>query len=365
MKKHKALKITGIVLAILLVISIVIAIFLMQMIKSIGAGNGPVDDYDTRIEIWNIVPGNSSRSKLDDMNINYKKKSLGWQTLRFIDAIVGDEYKDEEQTIDTFTYLYEIKGGHEKETYEDQPYLIPYTVSDSKGAVIVIPGGGFAYKSMDGTTGEGKDIAVELNKAGYSAFVLHYRSNPYVYPFPQLDVQRAVRYLRYHANEYGFNPDNIGMIGFSAGGNQVGTYINLIMGNDLFPENYTPDEIDLVDDTVNAPAMIYPALTFDFNVPMLFAMFDDEDVRNDTKRQELLDAMDLKQHINSSVTEQFVSYGTKDAMVGMDEAKAYIAAARNAGVRVTEAVAEGQDHGYSFEHYGEQYISWLDGFFEK
>ena len=365
MKKHKALKITGIILAILLIIGIVFVTVLMQMIKSIGAANGPVADYDKRIEIWDTVPGNSSHSKLEDMNIDYDKSSLGLQTLKFIDAIVGTEYKDAENTIDTFTYLYEIKGGHEKETYEDMPYLIPYTVADSKGAVIVIPGGGFAYKSMDGTTGESKDIAMELNNAGYSAFVLHYRSNPYEYPIPQLDVQRAVRFIKYHAEEYGINPEKIGLIGFSAGGNQVGTYINLIMGNNLFPGDYVPDEIDLVDDTVIAPAMIYPALTYEYNVPMLFSMFDDEAVRNESTRNELLAMMDLKQHINPAATNQFVSYGTKDGMVGMDGAIAYINSARNSGISVTEAVAEKQDHGYTFEYYGKQYISWLDGIFEE
>lgn len=359
MKKHKALKITIIVLAVLLVIGGIAFWSIWQMAKLMGIGDSEVADFDTRIEIWDNVAGNSSRSKLDDMNINQGNSNLMFATLQFAQAIVNTDYKDEEQMIDTFTYLYEIERGFEKETYEDQAYLIPYTVSNSNGAVIVIPGGGFGYKSMDGTTGEGKDIALELNKAGYSAFVLHYRSNPYEYPIPQLDVQRAVRYLRYHVEEYGFNPDNIGMIGFSAGGNQIGTFINLVMGNNVFPEDYTPDEIDAVDDTVNAPAMIYPALTFDFNVPMLFCMFDDEDVRDGAKRQELLDAMDLKQHINAKAANQFISYGTKDAMVGMDETKDYIAAARSAGVQVTEVAAEKQDHGYGFKYYGEQYLVWL------
>ncbi|MGN0180723.1 MAG: alpha/beta hydrolase [Monoglobaceae bacterium] len=352
----KTTKIVLIVLAVIVAIVVVLTfVFLGALRKSLSA---PVADYDTRIEIWNTVAGNSSHSKLDDMNIDYDGNLL-ISTMRFTDVIACEDYKDVERTIDTFTYLQAIKGGYEKETYEDQPYIIPYLVPNSKGAVIVIPGGGFAYKSMDGTTGEGKDIALELNEAGYNAFVLHYRSNPYEYPIPQLDVQRAVRYLRYHADDFGFDPDKIGMIGFSAGGNQVGTYINLIMGNDLSPDDYTPDEIDAVDDTVIAPAMIYPALTYNYNVPMLFSMFDDEAVRAESTRNELLNLMDLKQHINAAVTNQFISYGTKDGMVGMDGAIAYFDSARNSGVSVTVAVAEGKDHGYTFECYKEAYLSWL------
>jgi acetyl esterase/lipase len=35
------------------------------------------------------------------------------------------------------------------------------------------------------------------------------------------DVQRAVRFIRYHAEEYGINPDRIGAIGGSSGGHLV------------------------------------------------------------------------------------------------------------------------------------------------
>ena len=95
---------------------------------------------------------------------------------------------------------------------------MPWVGENSIGAVIVLPGGGYGYKSMDGATYEGQDIALALNEAGFSAFVLHYRSNPYEYPIPQLDLHRAVRYLRANAEDFGFNPANIGLIGFSAGG---------------------------------------------------------------------------------------------------------------------------------------------------
>ena len=294
-----------------------------------------VADYDRKVEIWGTVPGNSSRSKLDDMNIDSQNESPAFASEMFSKAISNTSYYwDAELAIDTYTYLDEIAPGYEKSTYEDEPYLIPYLVSDSPGAVIVIPGGGYGCVTIDGATSEGKDIAEALNRAGFSAFVLHYRSNPYEYPIPQLDVQRAVRYLRYHANDYGFDPDNIGLIGFSAGGNQVGCYINLVMGNNLFPANYVTDEIDAVDDTISAPAMIYPALSFNDNVPMLFSLFDDEQVKDDASRQEILQAMDLKWHLNTNVKNQFVSYGTNDSVVGMDETRAYIFFARLNGINV-------------------------------
>lgn len=223
-------------------------------------------------------------------------------------------------------------------------------------AGIVIPGGGYGYKSMDGTTNEGKDIAVSLNKAGISAFVLHYRSNPYEYPIPQLDVQRAVRYLRYHASEFGFEPKNIGLLGFSAGGNQIGTYINLIMGNAYFPEDYNPDEIDSVDDSVFAVGMIYPALTYTYNVSMLFSSFDADAVRDEVTREKLLKQTDLAANFNSSEIPQFIAYGTKDKMVNMEGTKNYIEAAESAGTKVKVVVAEGQDHGFKQKYYVSDFL---------
>ena len=116
----------------------------------------------------------------------------------------------------------------------------------------------------------------------------------------------------------------------------------------------------LEDDKVIVPAMIYPALSYNYNVPMLFAMFDDEDVRNDSKRQELLEYTDLKKHLNLETKNQFIAYGTKDSMVGMDETKAYIKFARDNKINVEEVSVEGGGHGFAFEKYGKDYIDWLD-----
>lgn len=364
MKKHKLMKKFLITIAAILLICGIGIFALMKIVGNfIGSEHAPVADYDKRIEIWNTVAGNNSRSKLEDMNIDYDENIMG-ATFAFIKAIVNTEYADAECIIDTFTYLYEIKGGYEKESYEDMPYLIPYMVEDSKGAVIVIPGGGYGYKSMDGSTGEGKDIALTLNQHGYSAFVLHYRSNPYEYPIPQLDVQRAVRYLRANAEKYGFDPENIALIGFSAGGNQVGSYINLIMGNNLFPEDYTPDAIDVINDSVQAAGMIYPALSYNVNVPMLFCSFSDKLVRDEVKRSQLLLNMDLSQQFNSEEIPQLVSYGTSDGMVGMDESKKYIEVARENGADITEIVAEGQDHGFGQQFYMDEFVLLLNRAFD-
>ena len=356
----KILKRVGIaVLLIAVIIAVAICFALYKMSASTGIGSAGGADYDRKIEIWDMPAGYSTDLKLNSMNAKTSGNVIVQQML-FAGAIVGDEYKDSEKTIDTFTYLYEIKGGYESETYEDKPYLIPYLSEDSDTAVIVLPGGGFSFKSMDGSTSEGRDVAVTLKENGINAFVLHYRSNPYEYPIPMLDLQRAVRYLKYHAEEYGINPEKIGLIGFSAGGYEIGYFINRLQGNNLFPEDYVPNEIDVMDDNVVAAAMIYPALSFNSNVPMLFALFDDDDVKNEETRSELLKQTDLKNFVECSRNiPQFIAWGTKDSMVGVTETPAYIETAKNIGVDIKEVVADGQDHGFGQEYYMNEYLMWF------
>ena len=104
-------------------------------------------------------------------------------------------------------------------TDEDRPALTTYLVEGSKGAVIVCPGGGYGVRAEH----EGRPIAEWLNGIGISAFVLRYRVAPYRHPNPLLDAQRAIRYVRLHAAEWGLDEGRIGILGFSAGGHLAST----------------------------------------------------------------------------------------------------------------------------------------------
>ena len=65
------------------------------------------------------------------------------------------------------------------------PGLTPCLVEGARGAVIVLPGGGYAMRADH----EGLPVAEMLNRAGISAFVLSYRVAPYRDPVPLLDVR--------------------------------------------------------------------------------------------------------------------------------------------------------------------------------
>jgi acetyl esterase/lipase len=107
-------------------------------------------------------------------------------------------------------------------------------------AVIICPGGGFHFLSMEN---EGQAVAKWLQEKGITAFVLKYRTekcltdnpiqefmqkNPNTPEFNKAmepiiamaiaDGKAAVAHVREHAGEWGIKKDRIGIMGFSAGG---------------------------------------------------------------------------------------------------------------------------------------------------
>jgi endo-1,4-beta-xylanase len=104
------------------------------------------------------------------------------------------------------------------------PSITPFLPAKDKGngtAVIIAPGGGHRYLAIDI---EGSAVANYLNSIGVSAFVLKYRlareeGSHYTVERDALhDAQRAIRTVRSRAAEWGVNPEKLGIMGFSAGG---------------------------------------------------------------------------------------------------------------------------------------------------
>lgn len=101
----------------------------------------------------------------------------------------------------------------------DLPTLTVFLPQKGKGtgsAVVIAPGG--AYLHLAGNL-EGRQVADWFTSRGVTAFVLKYRLGPkYLYPIPLQDAQRAARLVRSWSATYGYLPDRIGFVGFSAGG---------------------------------------------------------------------------------------------------------------------------------------------------
>lgn len=139
-----------------------------------------------------------------------------------------------------------VEGGH-------IPYMTYFpSVCESDAAIIVFAGGGYSHRARH----EGEGYAEFFSANGLHAFVVHYRTNPSLFPVELLDARRAVRLVRAKAAEYGIDPGKVAVIGSSAGGHLaalVSTYRGPIDGEGA-------DEIDNIDPTPNAHLLCYPVL---------------------------------------------------------------------------------------------------------
>ncbi len=141
-------------------------------------------------------------------------------------------------------------------TDEDKPalYAFPAPASNNTGtAFLIIPGGGFTNRCMDN---EGVQIARFLNRHGIAGFVLRYRIGPNYSSreHSTKDGQRAQRYVRAHAAQFGIAADRIGVIGFSAGGSLIADAFYNNIGE---PDPAATDPIERESARANFSAMIY------------------------------------------------------------------------------------------------------------
>lgn len=140
-----------------------------------------------------------------------------------------------------------------------RPYITSYPVpsgTDIKGAVLICAGGAFQFRSES----EGRPVAEALSERGYQSFVVNYRLRPYTQQEGALDLARAVRFVRAHAEEYGIDENDIAVMGFSAGGILSGEMLlhfdGQVDGTALDPD-YVPDALDQVSADAAACGMIY------------------------------------------------------------------------------------------------------------
>lgn len=106
-----------------------------------------------------------------------------------------------------------------------KPMLTVYPAPEANNtgaAVLVFPGGGYHILAYDL---EGTEVCEWLNSIGVTGVLVKYRvprpkdsgREPPVGPL--MDAQRAVALVRSQAKELAIQPDRIGVLGFSAGGN--------------------------------------------------------------------------------------------------------------------------------------------------
>lgn len=132
----------------------------------------------------------------------------------------------------------------------------PSKERDTGAAVVICPGGGHTILAYDL---EGTEVAEWFNSIGVTGIVLKYRvpgrDKEKRWFAAVQDGQRAMSLARAHAEEWGIDPQRLGILGFSAGG-QLAGYVSLF-GED---RQYEPiDEADKKPIRPDVSMLIYAA----------------------------------------------------------------------------------------------------------
>ena len=295
-----------------------------------------------KIKIWGkTIPFNSEADKFSDRVELWDGDKL-WGEMQKYFAKGDDPNRDPDirrQVIEQD----EIGRYGASRQYMDEPYLIPFLKEGADSAVIIVPGGAYVMKSMEH---EGTEVAELLNEEGISAFVLWYRTYPYMYPTAYLDVQRAIRYVRFHAGDLGIDPKKIAVMGFSAGGNAVAGAVNILKDLPVIYPGYEPDEVDFTSAKPAALALNYPALEVSRDPQALHMLSGKESYDNAKEEEAWIRRLDISQYLSGDGIPYFFSYGTLDTVVLPEGTKAFAEKLQTLGNPVKLLVIEGADHGY-------------------
>ena len=257
--------------------------------------------------------------------------------------------------------------------------LTPYPAEGNNNiAVIVCPGGSYFWLDRKS---EGVGVAEWLQSNGISAFVLEYRvggvpafithyrlvSRGNRFPDMLQDVQRSIQIVRENAEEFGINPDKLGVMGFSAGGHLAG------MSGEFF-------DIDVLS-TAGIKSKV--SLRPDFIAPIYpVVSFVDHSTHKRSRRgilgegnsisKEMKDSLSLEKHVRADMPPVFLMNCVDDPIVKYRNSELLDSALTAKGVPHKYIQYQTGGHGFgatpdktTIEAIGwrEEFLNWLKSLF--
>ena len=180
-------------------------------------------------------------------------------------GVPPDETLDLGSERDTTTESSEKVAGQRVIRLTDvrQPTLTVYSPEasvDTGASVLICPGGGHQILAMDL---EGTEVAQWLNRIGVTGILLKYRvparHKDSLWKSAVQDAQRSMRLMRAHAAQWRLDPDRMGILGFSAGGQTA-------VISALTHQKVAYEPLDAIDDLSARPdfgILVYPAWLVD------------------------------------------------------------------------------------------------------
>lgn len=231
--------------------------------------------------------------------------------------------------------------------------FLPEKIKSNGHAVIICPGGGY---SMLVINHEGHDVAKELAKKGFTAFVLKYRlPNDQIMVDKSLgplqDVQQAIKLVRDGAHTWNINPSKVGVMGFSAGGHLAS----------LVSTHYAKP---LVENTANTnlrpdfSVLIYPVISFD---EAITHMGSKNNLIGKTANKEKIIGYSNEKQVTNETPPAFIVHCADDKVVKLENSLNYYRSLHDHGVKAEMHIYSNGGHGFGLNNPGTK-DQWLTQF---
>jgi acetyl esterase/lipase len=239
--------------------------------------------------------------------------------------------------------------------------LAPKKNANGAGVIMVVSGGYFSAKEAINPL-----VALDLLRRGYTVFAVLHGSQPkFTVPEIIADVNRAVRFIRYHAKDYQIDPDRLGIAGASAGG-----HLSLMIGTAGGKgDPKARDPVDRVSSRVQAVACFFPLTDFlnwgekgkEMLGPKPHAKpyrpaFDHHEldkemnlfvpVTDEKKLRDIARETSPITHVTADSAPTLIIHGDKDAIVPLQQSEVMVARLKEAGVPAELVVKKGAGHGW-------------------
>ena len=230
-------------------------------------------------------------------------------------------------------------------------------------AVLIFPGGGYGILAYDW---EGTDFAKLLNSKGIAGIVVKYRlpNSKWatdIHHVPLQDAQRAIRLVRSKAEDWNINPNNVGIIGFSAGGHLAST-----LGTHYNEEVYSKrDDIDQISARPDFMTLAYPVITMgEINTHG----GSRKNLLGENPSQKKIDHFSNELQVTADTPPTFLVHATDDTAVPVENSLLFYSALRKNKVAVEMHIYPTGGHGFALglddpqlASWTDQWIGWLSG----
>jgi len=237
------------------------------------------------------------------------------------------------------------------------------------GVLLLVSGG---WKS--GRNGFRPWMVAPLLRRGYTVFAVSHVSQPQATVMEiNDDMNRAVRFIRYHAREYGIDPQRIGVTGGSAGGHLS---LMLVTRGGPGPADAT-DAIDRETSAVQVAAIFYPVTDLlnlgdstenlhDGGPPKSFVKAFGPNSTNLAEWKVIGRDMSPIFFVHSNLAPTLIYHGDADTLVPLDQSQRYQVEAQKLGNTVKLVVHHKGEHGWLSMLWDiRQFANWFDQYLLK